>query len=163
MLKLKITKATLKRKIEGVTTTGYYGRVKTNGKASFNDIAKESARNTTLHAAEAELAARLLLEGVCDKIKQGFIVDLGPLGKLYPSVSGTWETDPEELKLADMTPKVNYKPSDDIDGAIRGARLQWATVAEEEDDDETPTDEPTDQTPGGDDNPPAGEEGDGNE
>ena len=67
-----------------------------------------------------------------------------------------------ELKLADMTPKVNYKPSDDIDGAIRGARLQWATAAEE-DDDETPTDEPTDQTPGDDNNPPAGEEGDGNE
>ena len=144
-LKLKIKKAILKRKLEGVTVTGYYGRVVTNGKVSFDDIARESAKNTTLHPKEASLAAELLLEGVCEKIKQGLIVDLGPLGTLYPSVNSKWETDPDNLSLDDMKPKVNYQASSDIDAAVRGASLAWATEKEEEDGTDTPAN-PTDVT-----------------
>lgn len=154
-LKLKIIKAILKRKLEGVTVTGYYGRVVTNGKVSFDDIARESAKNTTLHPKEASLAAELLLEGVCEKIKQGIIVDLGPLGTLYPAVNSKWDTDPDNLSLDDMKPKVNYKPSTDIDSAVRGASLTWATEKEEEDGTTTPTD-PNDVEGGG------GGEGGGN-
>ena len=55
-LHLKVKKTLLKRKIEGVVTEGYYGRVITNGTKTFGEIAKESARNTTLHPKEAELA-----------------------------------------------------------------------------------------------------------
>ena len=113
-LKLRVKKAKMVRKIDGEKREGYYGRVITSGKASFDEIARESARNTTLHPKEASLAAELLLEGVCDRIKQGYIVDLGPLGTLYPSVSGKWEPDPSNLSLQDMKPKVNYKASDDI-------------------------------------------------
>ncbi len=154
-LKLKIIKAILKRKLEGVTVTGYYGRVVTNGKVSFDDIARESAKNTTLHPKEASLAAELLLEGVCEKIKQGIIVDLGPLGTLYPAVNSKWDTDPDNLSLDDMKPKVNYKPSTDIDSAVRGASLTWATEKEEEDGTTTPTD-PNDVEGGGS-NTPGGE------
>ena len=157
-LKLKIMKAILKRKMDGVTVTGYYGRVITNGKVSFDDIARDSAKNTTLHPKEASLAAELLLEGVCEKIKQGLIVDLGPLGTLYPAVNSKWETDPEELQLADMKPKVNYKPSTDIDSAVRGASLAWATEKEEEDGTTTPTD-PNDVEGGGGDTPSGDLEG----
>ena len=39
-LKLKIKKTLLKRKVEGVTKEGYYGRVITNGTKSFEDIVK---------------------------------------------------------------------------------------------------------------------------
>lgn len=60
------------------------------------------------------MAAGVLLDGVCEKLKQGYIVDLGPLGTLYPAVTGKWEEDPDSLSLSDMTPKVNYKGSDDI-------------------------------------------------
>ena len=81
-LKLKIKKCGLVRKIADEKVKGYYGKVITNGKASFDEIARESAKNTTLHPKEASLAAELLLEGVCEKIKQGIIVDLGPLGVL---------------------------------------------------------------------------------
>ena len=167
-LKLKIKKTLMKRKLEGVTVSGYYGRVITNGKVSFADIARESARNTTLHPKEASLAAELLLEGVCDKIKQGLIVDLGPLGTLYPSVNSKWKTDPEELLLSEMKPKVNYQPSPDIEGAVRGATLGWATEKEESDDTNTPSDpsdveggDGGDDTGSGDndggDNPPSGD------
>ena len=149
-LKLKITKAILKRKLEGVTVSGYYGRVITNGKVSFDDIARESAKNTTLHPKEASLAAELLLEGVCEKIKQGMIVDLGPLGTLYPAVNSKWEQDPDDLMLDDMKPKVNYKPSPDIDSAVHGATLAWATEKDEEEGTATLSD--SGDVEGGDDN-----------
>lgn len=139
-LKLKIKKQLFKRKVEGLTKAGYIGKVITAGKAGFDEIARESAKNTTLHPKEASLAAELLLEGVCAKIKQGYIVDLGPLGTLYPAVSGKWEEDPDDLKLADMTPKVNYKGSDDIVAAVKGASLSWASEKDEKEGTDTPDD-----------------------
>lgn len=138
-MKLKIKKCGLVRKVEGEKTTGYYGKVITNGKKSFDEIARQSAKNTTLHPKEASLAAELLLEGICEEIKQGIIVDLGPLGTLYPAVKSKWEQDAEELKLTDMKPKVNYKPSEGIESAISAASLSWATEKDEKEGTETPT------------------------
>lgn len=152
-LKLKIKKQLFKRKVEGETKAGYIGKVITNGKIDFNEIARESAKNTTLHPKEASLAAELLLEGVCARLKQGYIIDLGPLGTLYPAVSGKWEESEEDLKLADMTPKVNYKGSDDIIAAIKGASLSWATAKDEKEGTETPDD---DDNQGGSQQPPSG-------
>ena len=137
------------RKVEGVKTPGYYGRVITNGKKSFVDVAEESVLNTTLHPAEAKLAAELLLDGISRRIKEGFIVDLGPLGTLYPSVSSPWKTDADELTLGEMKPRVAYRASDDVEGAVKGASLSWATVQEEEDAENNGTTTP--DTPGGDD------------
>jgi hypothetical protein len=130
-LKFKIKKCGLVRKINNEKVKGFYGKVITNGKATFDEIARESAKNTTLHPKEASLAAELLLEGVCEKIKQGIIVDLGPLGVLYPAVSSKWEQDGDDLKLADMQPKVNYAPSNGILSAVKGATLSWANAEEE--------------------------------
>lgn len=160
-LKFKIKKCGLVRKINDEKVKGYYGKVITNGKATFDEIARESAKNTTLHPKEASLAAELLLEGVCEKIKQGIIVDLGPLGVLYPAVSSKWEQDPEDLKLSDMQPKVNYAASNGILSAVKGASLSWAS--EEEGKKPTTDEQAGDNDPetpgdGGDDNnPPSGE------
>ena len=155
-LKLKIKKCGLVRKINDEKVKGYYGKVITNGKASFDEIARESAKNTTLHPKEASLAAELLLEGVCEKIKQGIIVDLGPLGVLYPAVNSKWEQDPEDLKLSDMQPKVNYASSNGILAAVKGASLSWATEEEEK--------KPTTDEQAGDDNPETpGDNGDDNQ
>lgn len=152
-LKLKIKKTILKRKVDGATLTGYYGRVISNGKIAFLDVARESTRNTTVHPSEAETAAKLLLEGVCDRLKQGYIVDLGPLGTLYPAVNGAWKQDSEDLKLSEMTPKVNYKPSDDIAGSVRAASLAWAgeaaTEGEPTEGGEDVVDDDSDELPGG--------------
>jgi hypothetical protein len=161
MLKLKIKKQLFKRKVEGQTKAGYIGKVITSGKADFDEIARESAKNTTLHPKEASLAAELLLEGVCAKLKQGYIVDLGPLGTLYPAVSGKWEEDPEDLKLSDMTPKVNYKGSDDIIAAIKGASLSWATEKDEKEGTETPDEDDNTQTGGNGGNTPQPDDGGG--
>ena len=48
-LKIKIKKSKLIRKIEGEKVTGYYGRVVSTGKKTFEEVAMESAKNTTLH------------------------------------------------------------------------------------------------------------------
>ena len=78
-------------------------------------------------------------------------MDLGVLGKLYPAVNGKWDTNPDNLSLQDMKPKVNYKAGDDIAAAIRGAQLSWTT---EEETDENTVDDPENQggDNGGDDN-----------
>ena len=151
-LKIKIKKSKLIRKIEGEKVTGYYGRVVSTGKKTFEEVAMESAKNTTLHEAEATLAANLLLDGIRDRLKEGYIVDLGPLGTLYPSVTGPWKQDADDLALSDMTPKATYQPSDEINQAIKGATLAWATEKDEKEGTETPA--------GGDDN--GGEGGDNN-
>ena len=143
-LKLRIKKTLLKRKVEGVMQEGYYGRVITNGTKTFEDILKASCHGSTLDYREAELACKMLIDGIADSIKQGYIVDLGVLGKLYPAVSGTWKQDPDELAIADMKPKVNYKAGDDIAGAVRAARLSW-TTEEETDDNTVPDDDNTNQ------------------
>ena len=153
-LKIKIKKSKLIRKIEGEKVTGYYGRVVSTGKKTFEEVAMESAKNTTLHEAEAKLAANLLLDGIRDRLKEGYIVDLGPLGTLYPSVTGPWKQDADDLALSDMTPKATYQPSDEINQAIKGATLAWATAKDEKEGTETPAGGDDNGGEGGDNNPP---------
>ena len=147
-LKIKVKKTLFKRKIDGVTQAGYIGRVLSNGTKNFEEIVKTSCKGSTLDYREAELACKMMIDGIVENIKQGFIVDLGVLGKLYPAVNGKWDTDADNLSLADMKPKVNYKAGDDIAAAIRGAQLQWTT--EEETDENTVTDDDQGTTTGGD-------------
>ena len=143
-LKLKIKKTLLKRKVEGVTKTGYYGRVITNGTKSFEDIVKASTHGSTLDYREAELACKMMIDGIVENLRSGYIVDLGVLGTIYPAVNGKWDEDADNLQLADMKPKVNYKPGADIAAAVKGASLSWTTEAETDentvnDDDNTQT------------------------
>ena len=139
--KIGIKKQLLKRKVNGVVTEGYYGRAITNGTKTYEEITEESSNNTTMHVGEMELAVRLFLDGVSRTLKRGYIVDLGKLGKLYPSVAGIWHTDPDEVTLDELKPKVYYRPSHEIKSAIEGAQLGWTKVAatEENSSDEEPT------------------------
>ena len=157
-LKIKIKKCGMVRKIEGVKKSGFYGKVISNGTKSFEDIVKQSTHGSTLDYREAELACKMMIDGIADSIKQGYIVDLGVLGKLYPAVNGKWDENADNLQLADMKPKVNYKAGDDIAAAVKGASLSWTTEAET--DENTVTDDDNTQTGGnggGNNNPPSGE------
>ena len=157
-LKIKIKKCGMVRKIEGVKKSGFYGKVISNGTKSFEDIVKASTHGSTLDYREAELACKMMIDGIADSIKQGYIVDLGVLGKLYPAVNGKWDEQADNLSLSDMKPKVNYKAGDDIAAAVKGATLQWTTEAET--DQNTVTDDDNSQTGdngGGNNNPPSGE------
>ena len=145
-LKIKIKKCGMVRKIEGVKKSGFYGKVISNGTKTWEQIAEEASRNTTVHKAEMKVASELLLDAVTAQLKNGYIVDLGPIGKLYPAVNGKWDENGDNLQLADMKPKVNYKPGADIDAAIKGAQLSWTT--EKETDENTVTDDDSTQTGG---------------
>jgi hypothetical protein len=141
-LKIKIKKCGMVRKIEGVKKSGFYGKVIANGKKSFEEILKASCKNTTLDFREAELACKMMIDGIVENLRNGYIVDLGVLGTIYPAVTGKWDENADNLQLADMKPKVNYKPGADIDAAIKGAQLSWTT--EKETDENTVTDDNTD-------------------
>lgn len=144
-LKIKVKKTKMYQKIAGVKTEGYYGRVISNGKKSYEQVAEESCVNTTVHKAEMKVASELFLDGASKALKNGYIVDLGPLGTLYPSVESNWHQDPDECKLEEQKPRVAYRPSADIKSAIGGAQVAW-TQEKETDDNSIPDDNPNPNT-----------------
>ena len=123
-LKLKVTRA--KHLNLSTKKMGFVGRVVTNGTAYYEDIAVEAGENTTLHKAEMKLGIELFIEEAAKMLKQGYIVDMGPLGKLYPSCTSVWVEKAEDLQLSDIKPSLYYRPADEIASAIRTASLVWA-------------------------------------
>ena len=123
---------------------GFVARVLTNGTETFDDICEIAGMNTTYAQEEIVACAGLMLKAAARQLKNGKIIDLGPLGKLYPSVSGKWVEKEEDLALTDLTPHCNYRPSQEIAEAIAGASLGWATA--KDDDKEETEQEP--ETPG---------------
>ena len=143
-MKLKISKA--KSYNPAQKKYGISARAISNGTASFAELAEEAGHNTSLNPAEVEACAKLFVQAAVAQIKKGMIVDLGPLGKLYPACTSGWFEKAEELTMDAIKTHVNYLPSDDIKAAITSASLSWAK-AEEEDGNETPGSEQGDQPP----------------
>ena len=142
-LKLKIKKSGSKNPV--TKQLGFSARVLTNGTAYFDDIVKEAGRNTTMHKAELRMAFELCMDSVTEMLKQGYIVDLGPIGKIYPSCSSGWYEKEEDIKLADVKAQLYFRPGDEVEGAIKAAKLVWAKASdeeEEEDGGDTPTPQP---------------------
>ena len=129
-LTLKVKKIAFKHPV--TKTPGFVARVLTNGTESFDDICEIAGMNTTYAQDEIVACAGLMLKAAARQLKNGKIIDLDPLGKLYPSVSGKWVENEEDLSLADLTPHTNYRPSDEISEAIKGASLGWANAKDEE-------------------------------
>ncbi len=126
---------------------GFVARVLTNGTESFDDICEIAGMNTTYAQEEIVACAGLMLKAAARQLKNGKIIDLGPLGKLYPSVSGKWVEKEEDLALTDLTPHTNYRPSQEIAEAIKGATIGWATGKDEGETE--PTDDNTNTNTGG--------------
>ena len=137
-LKLRVKKVGGKNPV--TKQLGCVARVLTNGTADFDDIVKEAGKNTTMHKAELRMAFELCMDSVTEMLKQGFIVDLGLLGKIYPSCSSGWYEKEEDMKLADVKPQLYYRAGEDVAAAIKSAKLVWAKASdEEEEDDDTPS------------------------
>ena len=129
-LTLKVKKIAFKH--PQTKKAGFVARVVTNGTESFDDICEIAGMNTTYAQEEIVACAGLMLKAAARQLKNGKIIDLGPLGKLYPSVSGKWVEKEEDLALTDLTPHCNYRPSQEIAEAIAGAQLGWATEKDED-------------------------------
>lgn len=141
-LTLKVKKIAFKN--PHTKAAGFVARVLTNGTETFDDICEIAGMNTTYAQEEIVACAGLMLKAAARQLKNGKIIDLGPLGKLYPSVSGKWVEKEEDLALTDLTPHCNYRPSQEVSEAIAGAQLGWATA--KDDDKEETEQEP--ETPG---------------
>ena len=112
---------------------------------------------------EIRAAAGIFCRAAAKMLKQGYIVDLGPLGKIYPSCTSGWFEKAEDLTMDSVRPTIYYRPSDDVLSAIRCASLVWAKSSEAEEDNLAPSvgdnegsDTGTTSTPGGDTTPPGG-------
>jgi hypothetical protein len=145
-LKLRVKKAGSKNPVN--KQLGLTARVLTNGTADFDDIVKDAGGNTTMHKSELRMAFELCLDSVSEMLKQGFIIDLGPLGKIYPSCTSKWYEKEEDMKLEDVKPGLYFRASDEVEGAIKAAKLVWAKASDEEEDDGGTTPAPS----GGDNN-----------
>ncbi len=130
MAKLKVKKVQVVNPATKVK--GFTARVISNGTKAFNDIVEDATHNTTIHKAEITAASMLFVDGIVKYLKQGYIVDLGVLGKLYPSAKAKWHEKEEEVIMDDVKPHVYFSPSDDIESAIKGAQLSWMTKKDEE-------------------------------
>ena len=151
-LKLRIKKVGMKKPV--TKEPGFATRVLTNGTAEFDDIVKDAGRNTTMHKAELRMAFELCMDSVTEMLKQGYIVDLGPIGKIYPSCSSGWYEKEEDIKLADVKPQLYFRAGDEVEGAIKAAKLVWAKASDDEEDEEegggtTPTPSGGDNQGGG--------------
>ena len=133
-LKLRIKKSGGKNPV--TKQLGFVARVLTNGTADFDDIVKDAGRNTTMHKAELRMAFELCMDSVTEMLKQGYIVELGPLGKIYPSCSSGWYEKEEDMKLSDVKPQLYYRAGEDVEGAIKSAKLVWAKAGDEEEEEE---------------------------
>ena len=134
-MKLKVNKS--KSYNPSKKAYGFAATVKSNGSVSFDELAEEAGHNTSMNPAEVEACAKLFVQACVNEIKKGMIVDLGPLGKLYPACTSGWVENAEELTLDQVKPHVNYAPSEDIKAAILGASLSFAR-AEETDESQAP-------------------------
>lgn len=151
MAKNKIKVSKVRHVNPQTKTPGFSARVISNGTADYNDIVANACRNTTLHWSEAQVAFQLCMESAAEMLKQGLIINLGPVGKVYPSCIGKWVEKAEELKLSDITPSLYFHPADDLAAAIKGATLQWAkeSAGEAEDDSDGVGDDSSATAPGG--------------
>lgn len=141
-MKLKISKSKSYNPAKKVS--GFAATVKSNGTASFAELAEEAGHNTSMNPAEVEACAKLFVQAAVAQIKKGMIVDLGPLGKLYPACTSGWFEKAEELTMDAIKTHVNYLPSDDIKAAITSASLSWAKAEEEDTTGDTPQTPDTD-------------------
>lgn len=141
-MKLKISKA--KSYNPAQKKYGISARAVSNGTASFAELAEEAGHNTSMNPAEVEACAKLFVQAAVAQIKKGMIVDLGPLGKLYPACTSGWFEKAEELTMDAISTHVNYLPSADIKAAITSASLSWAKAEEEDTTGDTPQTPDTD-------------------
>ena len=130
---------------------GRVARVLTNGTADYSDIAEDAAEDTTFNVDEIRAASGIFIRAAAKALKQGFIVDLGPLGKIYPSCTSGWFENAEDLTLDSVKPTIYYRPSQEVEAAIKGASLVWAKAGEAEDAEQNGTVSPStgDDTNGG--------------
>ena len=157
-LKLRIKKVVMKKPV--TKEPGFATRVLTNGTAEFEDIVKEAGHNTTMHKAELRMAFELCMDSVTEMLKQGYIVDLGPIGKIYPSCSSGWYENEEDMKLTDVKPQLYYRAGEDVEAAVKSAKLVWAKSSDDDEEENGTTEPGNGETPdpdngddnGGDDN-----------
>ena len=123
---LKIKKVGMKNPKTKVL--GFASRAIANGTQEFSEVCELAGLNTTMNQAELEAAGKLIMQAAVRQLKDGKAVNLGPLGKIRPAVSGKWVEKAEDLALSDLTPKLNYVPSDELKAAISGANIEscWA-------------------------------------
>jgi hypothetical protein len=132
MTKMKLKVERIKHVNPSTKAMGYCTRVVTNSRMGFDEIAERASSNTTVHQAEMRMSLEICMETASEMLRQGYIVDLGPLGTLYPSCNSGWAERAEDLRLERLRPSLFYRPARGLQQAVGGASLQWLRGGTEE-------------------------------
>lgn len=130
MAKLRFKVAKAKRFNPLTKKMGYAARVITNGTADYDDIAEDAAEDTTFNKDEIRAAAGIFCRAAAKMLKQGYIIDLGPIGKIYPSCTSGWFEKAEDLTMESVKPSIYFHAADEVLTAVKGATLTWAKAGE---------------------------------
>lgn len=123
----KIVKARMIRIIDGVKKTGWVARMLTNGTVTIDDLVEEASINNSANSAEIRMALDLCMQVTGQFLANGFIVDLGPLGKLYPTTNSKWVENEEDLELMYISTDVRFVPSAKLLKGVHSAEKAWAS------------------------------------
>lgn len=132
MVKLKMKVAKSGHMNPHTKKLGYIARAVNSGTAGLDDVVSRACCNTTLHRTEAKMAFELCVETMAEMLMQGYIIDLGPVGRLYPKCTSEWVERADELKIEDVVPSIRYRPSKMMAAAVKEARLQWVRGAKDD-------------------------------
>ena len=105
---------------------GYRTVVHDNGKADFESLLEDASKNTTLHKAELRLAFDLLLDTICENIKEGKRVELRGICQIGYSVSGAMTETPEEQTAVKHALGLTFRPGRELKEALESIPLIWS-------------------------------------
>lgn len=123
----KIVKTKMVKLVNGQKIMGWAARMLTNGTATIDDLVEEAAINNSANPAEIRMALDLCMQVTGQFLANGYIVDLGPLGKLYPTTNSKWVENEEDLELRFIETDVRFVPSAKLLKGVHSAEKVWAS------------------------------------
>lgn len=101
----------------------WYVYAKTRGTIDEQEIARQVAEGTTLHAKEAEMAISQLKKVILRNIKEGYTVMLGDWGRLYPSVSSLPSDSAQEVTRRNVKHiRLNLRLNENVESELQKAK-----------------------------------------
>ncbi len=138
-------------------TKKYYAQVRHSGRVTIDTLKDNIAGQSSLSRGDVGNVLDNLMEAVAMHLRNGRIVELGDLGKMYISVSSKGCVDKKELASADICKtRLRFAPSNRLKEVMN--TLSFMRLTELKKDDGKATDNPTNTNNPGGEQPPSDED-----
>lgn len=122
---IKLKKLKVTNKLEKGLSEGYYFKAIKSGTKTLDDVLRLSCKDSKWDWHDAMEVFELTIESIIEYLKDGYSVDLGPLGRFKATAQGgKMEENPDDLDPKDVKLSINYKISDTLKKAIAEAQIE---------------------------------------